>query len=591
MSTPVPTTPAAPLPTRPAAKVSALVKSFGTTRALDGISATLPAGRILGLVGPDGAGKTTLIRLFAGLMTPTAGRVEVLGRTPQAEGGTTQAETGYMPQRFGLYEDLSVLDNLNLYANLRALDATERQQRFTELLRFTDLAPFTQRLAGDLSGGMKQKLGLACALLGSPRLLLLDEPGVGVDPLSRRELWRMVNELVAGGVTVLWSTAYLEEAERCAYIWLLDAGRLLYDGPPRELSERVRGRVFRRRAPPGEARQTAEEELARDAVLDAVIQGASVRLIARPQREAAFQGAQYQPAEPRLEDAYVELLGGPRKGESLLARGWPAKGPPAAAGDAARGAASGQDAGALVRAVGLTRRFGDFVAADHVGFEVRAGEIYGLLGPNGAGKSTTFRMLCGLLKPTEGDASVAGVNLLHAASRARARLGYMAQKFSLYGDLSVGQNLDYFADIYGLSRAAKRERVAAMIEMFELAPHLHGNASLLPLGFKQRLALACATLHAPAVLFLDEPTSGVDPLMRREFWHHINALTTRGVAVLVTTHFMEEAEYCDRIGLIWRGRKIAEGTPDELKARARSAQQPEPTLEDAFIALIEAEAA
>jgi len=499
MSTPVPTTPAAPLPTRPAAKVSALVKSFGTTRALDGISATLPAGRILGLVGPDGAGKTTLIRLFAGLMTPTAGRVEVLGRTPQAEGGTTQAETGYMPQRFGLYEDLSVLDNLNLYANLRALDATERQQRFTELLRFTDLAPFTQRLAGDLSGGMKQKLGLACALLGSPRLLLLDEPGVGVDPLSRRELWRMVNELVAGGVTVLWSTAYLEEAERCAYIWLLDAGRLLYDGPPRELSERVRGRVFRRRAPPGEARQTAEEELARDAVLDAVIQGASVRLIARPQREAAFQGAQYQPAEPRLEDAYVELLGGPRKGESLLARGWPAKGPPAAAGDAARGAASGQDAGALVRAVGLTRRFGDFVAADHVGFEVRAGEIYGLLGPNGAGKSTTFRMLCGLLKPTEGDASVAGVNLLHAASRARARLGYMAQKFSLYGDLSVGQNLDYFADIYGLARAAKRERVAAMIEMFELAPHLHGNASLLPLGFKQRRR-CCFSMSRPAAL-------------------------------------------------------------------------------------------
>jgi len=580
MSTPAPTTPAA-APTRPAAKVSALAKSFGATRALNGISATLPAGKILGLVGPDGAGKTTLIRLFAGLMTPTAGTVEVLGRTPQAEGGTTQAETGYMPQRFGLYEDLSVLDNLNLYANLRALDATQRQQRFAELLRFTDLAPFTGRLAGQLSGGMKQKLGLACALLGRPRLLLLDEPGVGVDPLSRRELWRMVSELVAGGVTVLWSTAYLEEAERCAYIWLLDAGRLLYDGPPRELSERVRGRVFRRRAPPGEARQTAEEELAREAVLDAVIQGASVRLVAKPDREREFAGAQYEPVEPRLEDAYVELLGGPRKGESLLARGWPRQVPLAAPGAA--------DPGAVVRAVGLTRRFGDFVAADTIGFEVHAGEIYGLLGPNGAGKSTTFRMLCGLLKPTEGDASVAGVNLLHAASRARARLGYMAQKFSLYGDLSVGQNLDYFADIYGLSRAAKRARVPAMIEMFELAPHLESNASLLPLGFKQRLALACATLHTPAVLFLDEPTSGVDPLMRREFWHHISALTTRGVAVLVTTHFMDEAEYCDRIGLIWRGRKIAEGTPDELKARVRSTRQPEPTLEDAFIALIEGE--
>jgi ABC-2 type transport system ATP-binding protein len=589
MSTPAPTTPAASPPLRPAAKVSALVKNFGTTRALDGISATLPAGQILGLVGPDGAGKTTLIRLFAGLMAPSSGTVEVLGRTPLAEGGTTQAETGYMPQRFGLYEDLSVLDNLNLYANLRALSATERQQRFAELLRFTDLAPFTERLAGQLSGGMKQKLGLACALLGSPRLLLLDEPGVGVDPLSRRELWRMVSELVAGGVTVLWSTAYLEEAERCAYIWLLDAGRLLYDGPPRELSQRVRGRVFRRRAPPGEARRISEEELAREAVLDAVIQGASVRLVARPHREAAFHGAQYEPVEPRLEDAYVELLGGARKGESLLARGWPAQ-PSRSAADVP-GAAGARDPGALVRAVGLTRRFGEFVAADHVGFEVRAGEIYGLLGPNGAGKSTTFRMLCGLLKPTEGDATVAGVNLLHAASRARARLGYMAQKFSLYGDLSVAQNLDYFADIYGLSGAAKRERVPAMIDIFELAPHLASNASLLPLGFKQRLALACATLHAPAVLFLDEPTSGVDPLMRREFWHHISALTTRGVAVLVTTHFMEEAEYCDRIGLIWRGRKIAEGTPDELKARASSARQPEPTLEDAFIALVEAEAA
>src|ERR1700747_1926267 len=268
MSAPVPSTSTTTLPLEPAVKVTALVKSFGTTRALDGINAQLPAGKILGLLGPDGAGKTTLIRLLAGLMEPSAGSVEVLGRRPSAEGGSTQAETGYMPQRFGLYEDLSVLDNLNLYANLRALAATERAQRFVELLQFTDLAPFTERLAGQLSGGMKQKLGLACALLGRPRRRWRDEPGVGVDPLSRRELWRMVSELVAGGVTVLWSTAYLEEAERCAYIWLLDAGRLLYDGPPRELSARVRGRVFRRRAPPGEVRKTAERELERAAVLD-----------------------------------------------------------------------------------------------------------------------------------------------------------------------------------------------------------------------------------------------------------------------------------------------------------------------------------
>jgi ABC-2 type transport system ATP-binding protein len=475
-----------------------------------------------------------------------------------------------------LYEDLSVLDNLSLYANLRALDRATREARFAELLKFTDLTPFTARLAGKLSGGMKQKLGLACALLGRPKLLLLDEPGVGVDPLSRRELWRMVTDLVTSGVTVLWSTAYLEEAERCAHIWLLDRGKLLYQGPPGELSGRMQGRVFRRRVAAGKARQTAEAELARDVVLDAVIQGASVRVIAKADGIHEFS-AGYESVPPRLEDAYVELLGGARKGESLLARGWPTQG--------------GSGSGVLVRAAGLTKHFGDFVAADHVGFEVHGGEIYGLLGPNGAGKSTTFRMLCGLLKPSEGDASVAGVNLLHSASRARARLGYMAQKFSLYGDLSVAQNLAYFADIYGLSKQRKRERINAMVEAFELAPHLGSNASLLPLGFKQRLALACATLHAPAVLFLDEPTSGVDPLMRREFWHHINALTTKGVAVVVTTHFMEEAEYCDRIGLIWRGRKIAEGTPDDLKASVRSATSTEPTLEEAFITLIEREAA
>jgi ABC-2 type transport system ATP-binding protein len=305
-------------------------------------------------------------------------------------------------------------------------------------------------------------------------------------------------------------------------------------------------------------------------------------------QKLAPEGSGYEAVVPRLEDAYVELVGGAVKGESLLARGWPTD-----AGGTSEPIAHGSHAHgpALVESHALTKRFGDFVAADHVTFNVRAGEIYGLLGPNGAGKSTTFRMLCGLLKPTEGDASVAGVNLLKSASKARARLGYMAQKFSLYGALSVAQNLDYFADIYGLNRLRKRERVQAMIEAFALTPHLQSNAMTLPLGFKQRLALACATLHAPAVLFLDEPTSGVDPLMRREFWHHINAVTQRGVAVVVTTHFMEEAEYCDRIGLIWSGRKIAEGTPDDLKASIATAAHPEPTLEEAFITLIERESA
>jgi drug efflux transport system ATP-binding protein len=607
-----------------AAKLDGLRKEFGPVAALGGITAQLPRGLILGLVGPDGAGKTTLIRLLAGLMEPTAGTIEVLGRSPLAEGGQTQAEVGYMPQRFGLYEDLSVMDNLNLYANLRALDREARRRRFAELLEFTALAPFTDRLAGKLSGGMKQKLGLACALLGSPKLLLLDEPGVGVDPLSRRELWRMVSDLVDSGVTVLWSTAYLEEAERCSRIWLLDRGKLLHDGAPGELSERMRGRVFRRRSGSGRSRQLAENELMHEGVIDAVIQGSSVRVVATAEHAQELANADYEAVVPRLEDAYVELLGGSPKGESLLARGWPSSTQkpadsgsrgdqsgrptrsPLAHGDPPRGPAQSPQAHdaqsssappshetreTLVSSRGLTKRFGTFVAADHVNFEVHAGEIYGLLGPNGAGKSTTFRMLCGLLKPTEGDASVAGVNLLHAPGRARARLGYMAQKFSLYGALSVAQNLDYFADIYGLSRVRKRERVQAMVDTFALGPHMGSNAALLPLGFKQRLALACATLHAPAVLFLDEPTSGVDPLMRREFWHHINALTARGVAIVVTTHFMEEAEYCDRIGLIWSGRKIAEGSPDQLKASVATEGRAELTLEETFIALIEREAA
>ena len=248
------------------------------------------------------------------------------------------------------------------------------------------------------------------------------------------------------------------------------------------------------------------------------------------------------------------------------------------------GEASGE---IVVEARELTKRFGSFTAAEHISFRIRAGEIYGLLGPNGAGKSTTFKMMCGLLRPTSGSARVAGFDLHRAGGAARQRLGYMAQKFSLYGDLSVRQNLDFFAGIYGLSRTARREATGRMIDAFYLAPHLNRNAGELPLGFKQRLALACAVMHDPAVLFLDEPTSGVDPLMRREFWSHINAMVERGVTVMVTTHFLDEAEYCDRIGLVYQGHLIAEGSSDDLKDSVRGEGLSDPTLEDAFIELVE----
>ncbi|MEO6092501.1 MAG: ATP-binding cassette domain-containing protein [Novosphingobium sp.] len=569
----------------PLAATRDLVKRFGTGEAaLGGVSIAIEPGRITGLVGPDGAGKTTLIRLLTGLLQADGGTIEVLG----GAAGAALDQIGYMPQRFGLYEDLSVRENLTLYAELRGLPRDERERVFDRLLAFTDLGRFQTRLAGKLSGGMKQKLGLACALVRTPRLLLLDEPGVGVDPVSRRELWAMVRELAGsdagdGGVGVLWSTAYLDEAERCDRVHLLDRGKLLFSGPPAELTGRIADRSFRLVDYAGERRRLLERVLDREDVADAAIQGHAIRLLVA--RDApvpavaelgAGTAARLEAVPPRFEDGFIDILGGGPGGTSALAEAYRAIPP--------------SDAPAI-EARGLTKRFGDFTAAEAMEFTIARGEIFGLLGPNGAGKSTTFKMLCGLLKPSAGTGSVAGFDLRHAAADARGALGYMAQKFSLYGDLSVQENLDFFAGVYGLDRRAARTAIGRMIETFDLSRFLSANAGTLPLGYKQRLALACSVMHEPPVLFLDEPTSGVDPITRREFWTHINGLVGKGVTVLVTTHFMDEAEYCDRIALIYRAREIAIGTPDELKALA-AAETPDslgdPTMEDAFIALIEA---
>jgi ABC-2 type transport system ATP-binding protein len=482
-----------------------------------------------------------------------------------------------MPQRFGLYEDLSVQENLDLYADLRGLPKAERTSTFEELLTFTDLKRFTTRLAGKLSGGMKQKLGLACALLKKPRLLLLDEPGVGVDPISRRDLWKMVENLTQEGIGVLWSTAYLDEAEACDHVLLLNQGKLLFSGPPHDLTGRVEDRVFKVSGVSGRRRRVLAELLQTKGVIDGVIQGDAIRLVTgrdgTPDIAAAAGGAKLSPTPARFEDAFIDMLGGGPGGRSKLAE--------------AQGAPSRTDDRPVIEAHGLTKRFGDFTAADNITFDIGRGEIFGLLGPNGAGKSTTFKMLCGLLKPTGGQGRVAGFDLRRDAAEARNQLGYMAQKFSLYGDLTVMQNLEFFAGVYGLSGSRKRERIALMSEIFDFGRHARYSAKDLPLGLKQRLALACAVMHEPRALFLDEPTSGVDPITRREFWTHINALVEKGVTVLVTTHFMDEAEYCDRISLIYRGRSIALGSPDALKAQVATREQPDPTMEDAFIALVQ----
>jgi ABC-2 type transport system ATP-binding protein len=562
----------------PAVHARDLRKSFRRetgeiVKALDGISLDVKTGTLAALVGPDGAGKTTFIRLIAGLMPADAGMLTVLGTEVRRDPQTVQDRIGYMPQKFGLYEDLSVQENLDLYADLHGIGKAERAQRYPELFAMTALEPFTARLAGRLSGGMKQKLGLACTLIGSPSLLLLDEPTVGVDPLSRRELWEIIRSLVEQQhLTVLISTSYLDEAEHCHEAFVLREGKVLAQGSPASVSALADGHVFRVVPPPGQAARDLQARLL-DApgTIDAVPEGGRVRLV-RAEAHGVENNA--VPIAARFEDGFMTLL---KRSQQTS--------PTAETMSFANRVADRSDI-PVIRVKDLLRTFGSFTAVDHISFEVRAGEIFGLLGPNGAGKTTTFRMLCGLLPATAGTLDVAGFDLRRARASARQRIGYVAQKFALYGQLTVTQNLEFFASAYGLEGARKRERVGWALDQFELRALMHLPSGQLPGGYKQRLAMAAALLHEPDILFLDEPTSGADPLARREFWRRITALSSQGVTVIVTTHFMEEAEYCDRIAILDGGRILAQGTPAEVRGLAPATAEHEPDMEDAFIAVV-----
>lgn len=556
------------------------------TVALTQFSMTAEEGSLTALIGPDGAGKTTFLRMVCGLLSPTAGSLQVLGVDVVKEPQRVQELLGYMPQKFGLYEDLTCQENLNLYADLHGIPREERQERFARLLNMTGLSPFTGRLAGKLSGGMKQKLGLACTLVRSPRLLLLDEPTVGVDPLSRRELWAILKQLVKEeNLSVLVSTAYMDEAELCGQVYVLNEGRLLSRGTPEELRKIAAGCCFTMAPPPGVPARILQACLLDDKarVLDAVPESGKVRFSLRspedlPQLKAHahFPGLAAESIPSRLEDSFMILL----------------------KEAAEQSKANQQDMGAFaldytqktgisekveIEVKDLVRKFGDFIAVNNTSFQVHTGEIFGLLGPNGAGKSTTFKMLCGLLPATSGQLSVAGVNLRTARAQARANIGYVAQKFSLYGDLSVKENLEFFGGVYGLDRRKLRERMGAVTDEFGLQDQLDMAADDLPGGYKQRLSMAVGLIHQPRILFLDEPTSGIDPLARRVFWRQITALAAGGTTIIITTHFMEEAEYCDRIMIQDQGRMLVLGTPEAVRQQGGNSD----TMNGAFIAIVE----
>ena len=561
------------------------VKKKPAVPALQGISLQACKGQVTGVVGADGAGKTTLIRIAAGLLVPTSGTVRVLGLDSVADTLEIQSRVGYMPQKFGLYQDLTVEENMNLYADLQGVPGRQRKSRYRRLLEMTNLSRYTSRRAGALSGGMKQKLGLACALIKSPEILLLDEPTVGVDPVSRRELWKIVYELVAkDGIGVLVSTAYLDEAERCSHVVVLHQGHILAEGTPREFIKQVEGRVAMVIPGKDEKPRRIYTHLATQKhIVDVTIRSGQVRVVtdqnkadALAQSTARFQVA-VETTDPHFEDAFMALI--PRADYHFRGGSRPLE----------SAANIGGKREAVIQTRALIKRFGDFEAVKELSFSVQRGEIFGLLGPNGAGKSTTFRMLCGLLPATSGEISVAGQDLRRSRAKARSRLGYMAQQFSLYGQLSSRENLLFFGKAYGLTGKKLQLRLEWAFEEFGLGGWRDQAAAALPGGYKQRLAMAAALLHEPDILFLDEPTSGVDPFARREFWLRINGFAERGMTVVVTTHFMEEAEYCDRLLIMSQGDTLAMGTPSEIRALARSERNPRPTMDDAFIALAEGE--
>lgn len=573
-------------------------KRYGKLVAVRGIDFTVERGEIFGLIGPDGAGKTTTFHILGGVMEATSGQIQVLGKSPR----DARLEIGYLTQQMSLYLDLSVDENLRYSAGLRQVAPalfTERRQKY---LRLMNLEQFGDRLAGRLSGGMKQKLALCCALISQPEILLLDEPTTGVDPVSRREFWDVLAAVASQGVTIVVATPYLDEAERCNRIALMYEGTIPEIGTLSQLRENLslhRLEIRPQKIVAAEqallaAKNTPQKGIQSNLALavshnivDVQTFGDRLDILVKDVEAGKLQVSQIlgkkhilldqiQATAPTLENVFVarlraageepEFIPFPRT--SLPQTFLPQTNVPPDRSEPASGSPefSSSESKIAIEAHHLRKVFGDFVAVQQVDLAIHYGEIYGLLGANGAGKTTTIKMLCGLLEPTRGKMSLAGQTSNLRSSAVRQKIGYMSQRFTLYDDLTIQQNLEFYCGVYQVPQKLRREKIDWVLTTCGLVGRERMLTGQLPGGWKQRVAFGASVMHEPKILFLDEPTSGVDPLARRQFWRLINDFARQGTAILVTTHYLEEAEQCNRMGFMVAGSVVAQGSPTEIKA-------------------------
>lgn len=564
-------------------EISALCKSYQTQKrkqllVFDNFNLAIESDcHLICLTGPDGAGKSTLLKILAGVLPFDKGQVLLNGTKPDMANAKFSKDVGYMSQTLGLYEELTVWDNLTILSGLRGLKLKESSDYLTKLLTSVNLINFKDREAGALSGGMKQKLALCCTIAARPKILILDEPTVGVDPVSRNELWNIIlSYLKEVQGYCIFSTAYLEEADFCDLVLMLNDGKLLLQGSKESLLDKLPHQTYSLEDTKDNYQQALKKALqltfrddANSPILDIcprlgridilTTKGCSLEELKLYLQKHFNDTFKLNTRGPILEDVYIHNA----LTEQLKIQSKSTAIKKSNSSDTACSTLNNQRS-EIVIARNIKKCFGNFVAVDDSSFKVHIGEIFGLLGPNGAGKTTTFRMICALSKPTSGQVTINGFDLAKAKHDARATIGYVSQKFSLYRKLSVYQNLEYFGLSYGLKPKALKERIKELLSEFNLEDFKNINSETLPFGIQRQLSMACALIHKPKILFLDEATSGADPLARRNFWYLINKLATTGTCVVVTTHFMEEAEYCDNFLIQDQGKILVLGSPNTI---------------------------